>query len=426
MAILEGFYGANWSWQQRRLLISLMHDNFHSFSSELSFPAAQFNQADIGPRYYCYAPKSDDFLRKHWQQPLPSEVRLALEDLSLHCQKLNQLTCDSAPEAKQSVTAQSATTRVSTAREGLVQSFPVALAIGLSPIGLYDLYHSDKALAEQRLIQKIHELVDIGIDALGLFFDDMQGDLADLALIQSRLCELVLKTFPKLKLFFCPSYYSADPVLPKLFGDMPPNYWEDLGELLPSAVQCFWTGGKVITEIYDGNALAVMAKKFKRPLTLWDNSGVNDGRLSSPFLPLDKAPNLSGLGLGSSSSSVSSLWMNPSNAFSVAVLQACRFQHNLSFEEILGILPQPVCKFIQQQERYFTQLGREQLSDSEMSQIKSALNALKRECHEACLSGDLNQVTLHCLPLNQWVDYFIQDIEAWLAGDFRFDPECLT
>ena len=45
--------------------------------------------------------------------------------------------------------------------------------------------------------------------------------------------------------FACPSYYSDDPVLDRVFGPRPDNYLEDFGMLIDPAIAIYWTGEEV-------------------------------------------------------------------------------------------------------------------------------------------------------------------------------------
>jgi hyaluronoglucosaminidase len=50
------------------------------------------------------------------------------------------------------------------------------------------------------------------------------------------------------RIFFCPTYYSFDPILDRVFGKRPHNYLSDLGKLLDPLVRVYWTGPEVCSQ----------------------------------------------------------------------------------------------------------------------------------------------------------------------------------
>src|SRR5688500_2121323 len=51
LGLIEGFFGRPWRWGERRAAITAL--------------------ASHGYRFYLYAPKSDPYLRRRWQEPYP-------------------------------------------------------------------------------------------------------------------------------------------------------------------------------------------------------------------------------------------------------------------------------------------------------------------------------------------------------------------
>ena len=76
--------------------------------------------------------------------------------------------------------------------------------------------------------------------------------------------------------WICPSYYSEDVMLERVFGRFEPNFLETLAECLPPALPCFWTGPSVVSKTITLAHVRRIAKKLRRPLLLWDNYPVND------------------------------------------------------------------------------------------------------------------------------------------------------
>lgn len=217
--IIEGFFGEPWAWEARH--------------QALPFLAAE------GLSLFLYAPKADRHLRARWDTPHDGPTTEAL------------------------------------ARFGRqARSHGVDFAIGLSPLGLYERWGE---AGQADLLRRVDELVDIGIDGLGLFFDDMRGDLPRLAETQAAMCRAVHAAHPDLRLWLCPTYYTPDPVLDRVFGARPERYLETLGEGLPEAVEVFWTGERVCSTSYAADDLRVVRERLGRPLAIWDNYPVNDG-----------------------------------------------------------------------------------------------------------------------------------------------------
>jgi hypothetical protein len=163
------------------------------------------------------------------------------------------------------------------------QAQGVKWGIGLSPMGLSESYTAND---RQLLINKIIQLNTLSPDILCILFDDIRGDIDGLAQRQLDVMEDVLSVSSAAKHAVCPTYYSFDPVLEKVFGNMPENYLSDLGEGLPNGVDIFWTGNQVISTGFEESDIQAAASLLKRKPLIWDNYPVNDGRLTSRFLHL--------------------------------------------------------------------------------------------------------------------------------------------
>lgn len=228
LGIIEGFYGKPWRWEARKALISFL--------------------APHGYGFYLYAPKTDAFLRRRWETPHPEEALQALADFAQHCRALG-----------------------------------VRFGVGLSPYELFADFSAEKQVV---LADKVDRLLDLGIDDLAILFDDMPSALADLAKRQADIMHWVQARVPKQRLLLCPSYYSDDPVLDRVFGQRPEGYLESLGQLLDPSIEVLWTGEEVCSrEISPGHLRRVNDQLRRKPF-LWDNYPVNDGQRMSQFLHL--------------------------------------------------------------------------------------------------------------------------------------------
>ncbi len=228
LGIIEGYYGKPWSWAGR--------------ADQVSFLAPH------GYRFFMYAPKADAFLRKRWREAHPAAETSALKAFSAHC-----------------------------------RSSGVRFGVGLSP---YELYRDFGDEAKADLGRKLAWLDDIGIDDLGILFDDMRGDLPDLARSQADILHWIAGRTAASRVIVCPTYYTDDPVLDRFFGQRPADYLETLGAALDPAIGVFWTGEEVCSAEYSPGHLARVADQLRRKPVLWDNYPVNDGPRMSQYLHL--------------------------------------------------------------------------------------------------------------------------------------------
>lgn len=228
LGIIEGFYGPVWSWQERQRLVRAL--------------------APHGYGFYLYAPKADAFLRRRWQEPHPPEMVAQLTEFGRFCRKQG-----------------------------------VRFGVGLSP---YEIFNRFDDAARTALAAKLELLDRIGIDELAILFDDMHADTPALAETQADIMHWIRDRTQAKHLSVCPSYYSDDPVLDRVFGERPRAYLETLGRRLDHSIQVFWTGEEVCSrEISPGHLKRVGDQLGRKPV-LWDNYPVNDGDRMSQHLHL--------------------------------------------------------------------------------------------------------------------------------------------
>jgi hyaluronoglucosaminidase len=229
LGIIEGFYGRPWSWEDRTSTVSAL--------------------APHGYRFYLYAPKADPYLRRRWQEDHPADVAASIARFAEHCQ-----------------------------REG------VRFGIGISP---YEVFLGFDNRARQAFQRKLTFFDELGVDDLAILFDDMRGgDTPELARRQSEIVAWARERSAAERLLVCPSYYSDDPVLDRVFGARPAGYVEDLAARLAPDIEIFWTGEEVCSrEISTGHLQRVTEQLGRKPF-LWDNYPVNDGQRMSQFLHL--------------------------------------------------------------------------------------------------------------------------------------------
>jgi hyaluronoglucosaminidase len=226
LGIIEGYYGRSWTWQERTETMRFL--------------------APYGYQFYLYAPKADPHLRRLWREEHPREVADALTQLSQHC------------------------------RDAGVQ-----FGVGLSPTKL----HLDfGAAAQETLARKLAEVEAFGLDFLALLFDDMRGDVPDLAKHQIEIVHWAAERMSVDKLIVCPSYYTDDPVLDRVFGQRPDGYLDEIGRGIDPSIDLFWTGEEVCSREISVGHIQRVADQLRRKPFLWDNYPVNDGERMSQFL----------------------------------------------------------------------------------------------------------------------------------------------
>jgi hyaluronoglucosaminidase len=228
LGIIEGYYGTPWSWEARAQTIAFLSGH--------------------GYRFHVYAPKADLFLRERWREDHPPETAERLRALAAHC-------------------------RASGVRFG----------VGLSP---FEIYRDFDDGARAALTRKLAFFAELGVEILAILFDDMRGGDPGLAAKQVDIVHWIAERASAAELIVCPSYYSDDPVLDRVFGERPQNYLVEFGARLDPAIGIFWTGEEVCAPAFGVGHLERVAALIRRKPFLWDNYPVNDGKRMSNHLHL--------------------------------------------------------------------------------------------------------------------------------------------
>ncbi|UTF60430.1 beta-N-acetylglucosaminidase domain-containing protein [Gilvimarinus sp. DA14] len=346
IGILEGFFGRSWSWEQRQRLASFMRRE--------------------GFDFYLYAPKSDRHLRSRWREHWPADDWLALQQL-----------------------------------RATYRTAGISFGLGLSPLDLCSASGEADTDALDRKIKRINELDP---NWLGLFFDDMRGDIPGLAKRQAELAHRAAQRSTAGTILLCPTYYSDDPVLDKVFGARPKGYLTQLGRELDPSIEIFWTGPKVCSETYPLAHLEATAHQLGRKPFLWDNYPVNDGAIKSKHLYL-QPPEASRF---HNRDAIAGIAANPMNQFALSLPALCALAQGVTqggpttLESALQhTLPHPLAVVLAQDADFFAQQGLNNLGDSERLRLLKRYEPLSE--HEAA-----------------------REIIAWLRGEYTFDPACLT
>lgn len=343
VGIIEGFFGPEWSWDDRSSIVKFL--------------------AEKNGQFYIYAPKRDSFLRKNWQQQHPKIEFQQLLKLSAECEVSG-----------------------------------VQFGVGLSPFELHSNWN-DRA---KRLLQKkLSHLQQLDFQYLGLFFDDMKGS-AGLAEKQVDIIEFVTQHTDK-TLLFCPTYYSYDPILDKVFGERPSGYLETLGSSIPKEVMMFWTGPKVISEVISKEHLKEVAGLLQRKPIIWENYFANDGPKNCKFLKLKPYMGRSVESLHQSSGWAFNL-MNQPNLSKLVFLAA--------YDVLNGSEPQPALLSV------LTNLGGKDFSKFVFSH-QSDLLKLGLDNLEQKMESQLRDISAKN-------SNYGADVLKWLNGQYNVGAECLT
>lgn len=350
LGVIEGFFGKHWSWASRAAYASFLAQ--HKFN------------------FYIYAPKSDRHLRRHWQQDWPTAEKQLLQDL----------------------------------RE-TYRAAKIEFGIGLSP---HEIYLDASRDQRELLTRRIRQINTLEPDILCILFDDMRGDIPDLAQIQIDIAHQAAQLSTAKKIIFCPTYYSFDPVLEKVFGKMPENYWHTFARRLDSAIDMFWTGDKVCSANYSHAHLDEVSALLGRKPFLWDNYPVNDGAVKSHLLQLravDKNHALLAQKVaGHALNPMNQAWLSQIPLASLPL--AYQQKNNYDPDKVFVQLCQALCG-----EQLAGELLHDiaQLQDIGLKNLTAAEKNLLLEKYQK-------------FPGNPYA----QEIIGWLQGEYQFDPACLT
>lgn len=338
IGLIEGFFGPEWSWESR-----------HHFCENLR---------SYGGEFYIYAPKRDPFLRKSWTQRHPTEMWNELKDLSAKCQQKN-----------------------------------IAFGLGLSP---FEIHSNWNVQTKNLLREKIRSFDELNVKYLGLFFDDMKGS-PDLADIQVEIVEYV-KSITYKKILFCPTYYSHDPILDKVFGERSPDYLEKISQL-PKDIEIFWTGNKVIPKVISAAELEEVTVLLKRKPLIWDNYFANDGPKQCKFLKMKPFEGRDGAALQSSAGWAFNLMNQPR----LSELLFASSVRTLKGQNAVDSFQQEIAKAVDSEiltnyRANFVEVGLDGID----VQLKAIITeSLKSKGHS-------------------------QEIRDWLNGKYTVGDECLT
>ncbi len=339
--VIEGFFGREWTWQERADYAAFL--------------------AQHGYSYYIYAPKGDRHLRQDWSLPWPAETAEQVR--------------------------------------GLRQAYKAAgveFGVGLSPFDVQQNYNDQ---ARTDLMKKVEELNGYELDILCVLFDDMKGDVPNLAQTQADIVHRLAEKTNASHLICCPSYYSTDPVLERVFGKMPENYLEDLGRLLDPSVDIFWTGPLVCSVDYPREHLKETAQLLGRKPFLWDNYPVNDGAKKCNHLHLKafRAHPIADLIAGHAVNPMNQPWLSRLPLSTLRASYGDDYRPEAAWSQSL----------------------------EQVGALGSALEQDLERFHDQGLL-EIDTASLAKKYRDQPDSPYRKEILEWLEGGYEFDPACLT
>jgi hyaluronoglucosaminidase len=345
LGIVEGFFGPSWS-----------HESRISFAPFLN---------KYGGKFYIYAPKRDPHLRKSWREGWSEEYLRQLQDL-----------------------------------RDAFHSHQIKFGVGLSPFGLGS---SITELDWAHLKNRFETLAALKIDYLGLFFDDMPAT-DDLLSVQTQVVKVAQTYFPQ-GLIFCPSYYSYDPILDKVFGQRPKGYVEGLKEAIPVGVDICWTGPKVISEEISRAHLEEVTQLLGRKPFIWENLYANDGPRNCKFLKLryftGRDDSLESCTSGVGLNLMNQPYLSKILYLSTVISLSEKIGPEEAFEKSCRTLcSEMLASFIIKNRVKFFEVGLDKISFDEKESFKIFLASENSE--------------------------FAQELVDWLNGEYIVGPECLT
>jgi hyaluronoglucosaminidase len=235
--IVEGFFGPPWSMRQRGAMFA--------------FGAAR------GMNTYLYAPKDDPYHREKWRLPYPRERWIEMTRLIR-----------------------------------LAKRRGIDFVYGFHP-GKGLRFVDERPV--ETLLGKASRFYDAGVRTFAVLFDDIPSRLIDgkdrsrfrgsLARAEGAWVSAIVAQQPAswhdVEWWICPSYYSEDALLERVFGKFEPKFLEKLAETLPRAVATMWTGPKVVSPTITAADVRRIRARIRRPIILWDNYPVNDLSMSA-------------------------------------------------------------------------------------------------------------------------------------------------
>jgi hypothetical protein len=319
--------------------------------------------AELGFNTYLYAPKGQVYLRSRWREPFPAAELDLLSGIARAYR-----------------------------RSG------VRWGLGLSPVGVNQGF---TVADRQALRDKLKAIAGLEPDLVAVLFDDMSHSNEQTAPRQLECLDEIRSALPATQCLVCPTYYSPDPVLEEVFGPIPSGYIEHYQANLSADVGVFWTGPQVCSEAITQVDLLSAQRAWGKRVVLWDNYPVNDGKLRSQHLYLKPLGNRAVHG------GLRGHLCNPMNQLHLSALALAglsRLYGLISGQQINDVLQRvlgaELRSWLESHADRFSQTRLDDLTEENRQNMISVLATMDG-------SGSI-------------------ECRDWLAGEYRFDPSCLT
>ena len=339
LGVIEGFYGRPWTMCSRRRTIAALHPHGYGF--------------------YIYAPKADSYLRREWRTPYPERDFGALASLAEYCQSLG-----------------------------------VSFGLGFSPYALFRNFDQE---ARGALAVKLAQLRALEPDLFAILFDDMPGNMPQLAEAQLAITDAIGQQLPGTKLAFCPTYYSDDPVLDRAFGRRPADYLDTIGRQLDPSVAIFWTGPEICSHELSPGHVDRISEHLRRKPFLWDNYPVNDGPRMSRYLHIRAVTGRTATataqleGHAVNPSLQPTLTQIPAITLAMAYRDGAKYDYGWAFREAATAVCGPqLADYLSEDLSLLNDVGLERLSSVETERLRARYGGIDHDAAREVL-GFLNR-----------------------------------
>lgn len=354
LGVIEGFYGRLYSKEQRNSLCDFLCDNGYS--------------------YYIYAPKNDKSLRTEWDREFTVSELENLKDISRNCQSRN-----------------------------------LKFGVGISPLKLTENFEEKFKL----LLDKLEVLTDeVNIGIIAILFDDIKLYTSSEGQMQNQIVKEVHRQFnlekkKNIRIIFCPTYYSFDPILEKLFGQRPLQYFSDLMSGLDKSIEVFWTGSRVLSKSITKEDIESINELLGRKVTIWDNYPVNDGKKISTFIYTKEFENRDNL-----NGTVLSHAVNPmleANLSKIALSTLPLLYQNCTKQKIISKKEETIKSLFPEETEKFKEMLEILNNEGLLGLDENKRSELENLCLKYCCRYD------SC-----------RELLDFLNGVYKFDEACLT
>ncbi|MGN0908201.1 MAG: beta-N-acetylglucosaminidase domain-containing protein [Succinivibrio sp.] len=348
--IIEGFYGTPYSERTRSAMMRMA--------------------AAMGLSFYAFAPKNYDPLRKLWDRDLGTGACAELDGAAAQARSLG-----------------------------------LDFAFGISPLGLSSDLGARLVIFKER-VRFFMKMTRARFACL--LFDDVPNSCPDLGERQNAVIRAMEEALGgEAEIWVCPTTYSDDPILTRLFGPTPPSYFRQLQEGLGDEVRFFWTGPRVLSEGFSIADVERADDLFRGRTVIWHNYPVNDGKARCGSLYLDPFKGMAACGCGK----IRAVAANPMTEGVLSMIPMATLAASLE-----GMHDAPL--------KALRDNAACCLLGPRWEEMLKLASKISRTGLERARAQDL--FALRTLCASQRGSLACQEILSFLDGRHAFDPACLT